>query len=351
MNAIIYKVLFQKCNWNSNESIDSLLYKTIINEKEQMSLEKILFSSFLYEYNDKSTLLFSRNLNRIYNTKIKKTKLLIFYTKIWKNIFIDNIQKETLLLLFCKFQKIYYIFIRFIKNYKFNRANIAVNQDLFLNTLDVTHKKTCGFFIYRSIYYFNVSDIWKIVEKAWTNHDNFQLELQNPKNPYTNIEFSKVELYQYYFHLKTNTLHIPILLEFMFQDDFELAIFEIKYEMFIFKYIIRKFVFDNQTSNSRLYYDIMEMILENTYTNKWEIHRDFPKEKLVKIMRPYVYLYYLIIYGKMTENQFIHISSILYNYLYIFWKFNPKFGMERKTYPFTTISFYDSYLPIKTRHL
>lgn len=343
MNAIICKTLFNTYIWHPNEEITQLLYKKFIDE--DISLENILFSSFLYEYNDKCIPLFAK-YKKTNNVFLKKTKLTIFHSKIWKNEFLNNIQKEKILSIFCKIQKTYNGFSRFIRKYKCIKSNISVNQDLFLNPLDVKHKKTCVFFIYRSMYFFNVSDIWKIVEKAWTNHKEFDLELQMAKNPYTNIEFSKTELYNYYFHLKCKGLHIPFLLEFMFQEDFELDRFEMKYESFLLKYIIRKFIFESNDSSSRLYYGVMDMIYENKYTSAWEIHNNFPREKLVSIMRPYAYLYYLILYGKLTENQFIHISSLLYNSLYLFWKFNPKFGMEKDPG-----SFYDRHLPFKTRHL
>jgi hypothetical protein len=134
----------------------------------------------------------------------------------------------------------------------------------------------------------------------------------------------------------------------MFQEDFELEIFERQYESFLLKYIIRKYIFESKDSNMTLYYNIMEMIQENMYSNQLEIHRNFPREKIVNIMRPYAYLYYLILFGKLSENQFIYTSSLLYNSLYLFWKFNPKFGMEKNI---GSNSFYDRHLPFKTRHL
>ena len=234
--------------------------------------------------------------------------------------------------------------------YKYKISNIVVNQDLFLNRLDPNHRHTCILFIHKSIYYFHVNDIWKILEKGWSNHSYFELELTMPKNPYTNIPFSKMELYHYYFHRKKVELSIPLLLEFLFLEDFNLSNFEIKYEHFIYKYIIRKFVFDSSKhNNDHLFRKIMEMIEDNPFTCNWEIHRDFPKETLLKIMRNYVYIYYLIEYGKLTENQYLFMSSFLSNGLHLFWKYSPFFGKKKISFTSSkNISFHDKHLLIKT---
>jgi hypothetical protein len=371
MNVIIYKSLFHNNEWNSNEKIHNLLINTF--NIENITIKNILFSSFLYNIN--STIFPDETTKRM---PFNKRKILHFFSMIWKNPFLNNLQKEEFLSFFCKIQKTYNGFVRFVKLYKYKHATISVNKDLFLNNLDPTNKYTCVFFIHKSIYYFHVMDIWTLLEKGWTNHSNFCLELYTPKNPYTNILFSKTELYNYYFHMKLSRLKIPLLLEFMYQEHFELQNFEIKYETFILKTIIRKIVFESPSNNVILYNNIMEMIDENIYTNRWNIHRDFPKDKLVEIMRNYVYLYYLLLYGKLTDNQIIFISSFLHNSLYLFWKSNPNFGnkiesssiipllknIKKSSILFDNnivfessniikpfISFNDKYLKIKTCHL
>lgn len=348
MNVIVYKLLFQNDVWNSNENITTLLIHTFSNEP--LSIQNILFSSFLYHLEHNSDPLFSKKNKNNLKRPIK-TKIQTFYSVIWKNPFLNDLQKEQLLLFFCKIQKIYYTLSRVIRIYKYKSSNIVVNQDLFLNHLDPGHRHTCIFFIHKSIYYFNVNDIWRILEKGWTNHSYFDLELTMPKNPYTNIPFTKIELYHYYFHRKKVGLTIPLLLEYFFLEEFNLSSFEIKHETFIYKYIIRKFVFDS-TNKEHLFRNIMEMIEDNPFTCNWEIHRDFPKEKLVEIMRNYVYIYYLIRYGKLTENQFLFMSSFLSNALHLFWKYNPYFGKKKISFTNSKIvSFHEKHLLIKTRHL
>lgn len=368
MNIIIYKLLFNN-KWDPGEKIHALLIKNL--HSDNLTTKNICFSSFLHNVNsplfpDKKTKKYSVN-------KIKK-KIIHFFSIIWKNPFLTDLQKEEFLLFFCKIQKTYYGFIRFVKLYKYKHATISVNKDLFLNKLDSKHKYTCVFLIHKSIYYFHVMDIWKLLEKGWTNHSDFCLELYTSKNPYTNILFSKTELYHYYFSMRNSGLKMPLLLEFMYQEHFDLPQFEIKYETFILKKIIRKIVFESPSTNGTLFDNIIDMIDENIYTNRWDIHRDFPKDKMVDIMRNYVYLHYLILYGKLTENQIIYYSSFLHNGLYLFWKSNPNFGKKiesSSTIPFFNkqntsfdsnhfeslnvmkpiITFNDKSLKIKTYHL
>ena len=331
MNVIIYKSLFHNTDlWNANGNIIDILLRTL--HADHLSLKTILFSSLLHTP----------------KSSVKKSKLNIFYSNIWKHIFLNDSQKEEFLDIFSNMQRTYYGFSRFARIYKYRHASISVNSDLYLNPLDPKHPRTCVFFIYKSIYYFNVFDLWKMMEKAWTNQSDFYLELHMPKNPYTNISFTKTELYHYYFHRIRHGFSIPLLLEFMFQCGFELQLFEVKYESFLYKYIIRRHVFESPPNSRELFHSCIDMIDENQYTNKWDIHSDFPRDKLVEIMRPYLYFYYLILHGKLTENQFLYFSSLLYNSLHLFWNFNPKFGMKNQN---SESSFYDAYLPIKTRHL
>lgn len=363
MNAVIYKSLFHNRIWDSNDvnNITKTLIYTLF--EENISIENIFFSSLLFHLNNNEKPLFPTK-KQIFHSLLslspntKKTKIILFYKIIWKHLFLNQCQKEKLLGIFSKMQRTYYGFSLLAQLYKKKYASLAVNQDLFLNTLDPKDKKTCILLIYKSIYYFSLADIWKLLEKGWTHHDDFDLELSTAKNPYTNIEFSKSELYHFYFHFKKVGHKIPLLFEFMFLEHFDLNAYEIKHEHYIFKYIIRKFVFNNtSTENNRhLYRHILEMIDDNPHSNKWEIHPDFSREKLIDIMRSYVYLYYLITYGKLTSTQYTFICSFLYNSLYLFWKYNPLFG-QKKIYSVVNIktvipaTFYDKHLSIKTNHL
>jgi len=359
MNAVIYKSLFRNRIWNiqDEQNITNTLIDTLL--EENLTIETIFFSSLLFHLNNNEKPLFPKKKQIFHSIftlspNVKKTKIIIFYKIIWKHLYLNQSQKDALLCKFSNIQRTYHGFARLAQIYKKKYATIAVNQDLFLNPLDPHHKNTCGLLIYKSIYYFSLTDIWKLLEKGWTHHDHFDLDLSTAKNPYTNMAFSKSELYHIYFHFKKVGHKIPLLFEFMFLEHFELDAYEIKHEHYIFKYIIRKFVFNHaSTENNRhLYSHIIEMIEDNPHTNKWTIHPNFPRDKLIDIMRNYVYLYYLINYGRLTTHQYTFMCSFLYNSLYLFWKFNPLFGQKKILIsPSPAFTFYDKHLAIKTNHL
>ena len=177
MNIIVYKLLFRNDLWNPKENITTLLINTF--SQESMSIKNIIFSSFLYHLEHKSVPLFSK---KNYNIKciVKRplnTKIQNFYSVIWINPFLSDFQKETFLLFFCKIQKIYYGFSRFIRIYKYKISNIVVNQDLFLNNLDPNHRQTFILFIHKSIYYFNIQDIYN---QPFSPFDEINPLLQTP---------------------------------------------------------------------------------------------------------------------------------------------------------------------------
>jgi len=296
-----------------------------------------------------------KKIIRTRNMSLKKSKIFIFYSVIWKHPFLDEFQKNELLLFFCKIQKIYYGFSRFKNIYKWKKSSIAVNVDLFLNPLNFLHFKTFILLQNKSKYLFSIHDLLKIIEKGLTNHSHFELDLFFPKNPYTNQYFSRTILYQIYFHLKYYHIHIPILFHYFFLEQFQIASFEIKYESIIIKEMIRNFVFKTPFSYSSFYFSIINMIDENNYVNKWTIHEDFPREKLVNDLRNYVYIYYLILYGKLTDNQFLFYSSFLYNALYSFWKMNPHYGKKKyNIFPLNkkmSVTFFDQALSINTKNM
>jgi hypothetical protein len=325
-------------------------------QEEEFTLKNILFSSFLFHLENKTLPSFSKKKQGALSFP-NCSALSLFYSFIWNHVFLNDAQKQDFLIFFCKLQRTYYGFSRFLRIYKFRKAEIAVSIDLFLNPLDPKNKRTCIFFIYKSIYYFDISDIWKLLDTGWTNHSHFEFDLYMPKNPYTNIPFTKTELYHYYFHRKMSGFSIPKLLEYMFQANFDFTIFEMKYESYISKCMIQNTVFRSYSKG--LYDNIYAMIDEHVYTKLWKIDPDFPRERLAKIMRPYVYLYYLLNYGKISDTQYVYYSSLLHNSLYLFWKFNPQFGMKQLSFstdlkcmnPIQIVSFCDKHLPIQTLHL
>ena len=347
MNVILQTVLFRQYKEDAN------IYDVIMQHSDCESLEKTLFSCMLCDYyrpNIKSLDGLSKSPN---HTSIKrKNKFQMFYDIIWIHPFLSTEEKERLLLFFCKIQRTYHAFLSLKKIWVFKRAIVAVDQDLFLNPIDQCHPKTFVCLQDGKKYYFILSDLMKIMDRALTQHDHFDLEAYYPKNPYTNLPFSKSMMYNFYFYINQMGILIPTLFHLFFLEDFNINNFVSKYDSIILKQIIKNYVFHANSTN--FLHSILDMIDENKYTCQWAIDSDFPDDKLMDIMRPYAYIYYLILYGKLSETRFMEMSSFLYHRLFVFWKFNPNFG--KKIYNITNTSssektFFDKHLPFSTRNL
>ena len=63
--------------------------------------------------------------------------------------------------------------------------------------------------------------------------------------------------------------------------------------------------------------------------NQIKIHRDFPRDKLVNIMRPYLYLYFVSKYSVHGTNKIMISKNLLDNRLNELYLYNPKFGSKR----------------------
>jgi hypothetical protein len=149
------------------------------------------------------------------------------------------------------------------------------------------------------------------------------------KNPYNNLPFTKSNLYNIYIFLKFKTnIYNDLFLKF-FHCDFNLTTFYLKYE-----YLLRQYILDNFIKNSTediLIQEIKKMInlFNKKTTKKIIINDEFPKKRLIKIMKPYLMLHLQSYYSFVPivkNNAIVLLNSKLKK----FQKFNPKFG--RKIY-------------------
>jgi hypothetical protein len=92
--------------------------------------------------------------------------------------------------------------------------------------------------------------------------------------------------------------------------------------------IIRKKHIESYCNNSdinELYYDGIDMIKMNKFTKQLRIDAEFPRDKFVNIMRPYLHIYYTSIFS-LNISERNTSATILNNKLRRFYNFNPKFG-------------------------
>ena len=84
-----------------------------------------------------------------------------------------------------------------------------------------------------------------------------------------------------------------------------------------------------QTDAKKLHSSVLGMIRVHNSKKIINIDKNFPVEKLVNIMRPYLLLYFMHKYS-FTRNKRINAENELRYKLKFFMKYNPKFGRKYK---------------------
>ena len=230
---------------------------------------------------------------------------------------------------FCKIQKTYYAFSRLAFIYKYKKSSMSVTTDIGLNDIAINDKNVLCIFHFNSRYLFNVNDLIKIINTSLTNSYMLFSQPVMSKNPYNNLPFTKSNLYNIYFFIKSNTNIYNELFFKFFHCNFNLSLFYQKYEYLLREYIIENFI--KNSTEDVLIQEIKRMI--NSYNKKHKkkilIHDEFPKKSLIKIMKPYLLLHLKCYYSLIPIIK-TNSSVILNNKLKKFQKFNPVFG--RKTF-------------------
>jgi hypothetical protein len=276
------------------------------------SLQKIIYFLFICK--------------KKYSTEIKFK----YFIEELNNIFLTEEQKEDFINIFCKIQKTYFALTRFAYIYKYKKAKIVVDFDLCLISIDINNKNSICLLQEKNKYYFMINDLINIINTSLSNSPDFFSDPLISKNPYNNVPFNKSTLYNIYFNIRKKTYIIPELIHKFFLCDFDIYKFEKKYEHLIREHAIQKYIKNSHVD--LLYNSVLSMIdyynnIHNTYNHEINIHTNFPKKKLVDIMRPYLHLYYLYKYSLITTKK-INSNSILYSKLNKFYMFNPIFGRQ-----------------------
>jgi hypothetical protein len=133
---------------------------------------------------------------------------------------------------------------------------------------------------------------------------------------------------------------ISTIFHFYFLSHFNNEEFVITNEAFLREYAIKKYVFT--TPALCLYPSVIEMLSANSFTKKLTIHKEFPKEQLVEIFRPFLYYYYIVNYDIRGMHKLVQWKSILHHKLRKFYEYNKAFGrriIELKPQPINFINY------------
>lgn len=271
---------------------------------------------------------------------------------ILENNFYEKELKEQIFHFFSKAQKHYFSFLKFAHIYKLKKNKYVVTEDLMMNPLDPNHKLTFILVENKYNFLFNIHEIINIIKTAIGNAPNFFCEPLSPSNPYNNHIFSNATLYNIYFQMKKIETVIPLLFHLFFLENFNKHTFIEQYEPNIREYSIKKYIFNSPYTV--LYSSTISMLNHNQYTRKLTIDKDFPKDLLVEIFRPFLFHDYISNYYIKSTLKTYNFRDLLHLKLKKFYQFNPAFGRKiiklnknntrvKKEYIFNTkhISFYD----------
>ena len=132
---------------------------------------------------------------------------------------------------------------RFAYNFKIRKAIKYNDEDLFFNKIsDYKKKHIVNIYSNKTIYSFRISDLINLWNDCLTKSENLFCKSSELKNPYTNIEFSKTNLYNIFFSIKDSEYMIPSWILLFFHENFDLTNFTYKYYSILKDVCIMSFI-------------------------------------------------------------------------------------------------------------
>lgn len=300
-------------------------HELIQKQKKQYDLTSIYGNILLNDYG-------------LWMTKRKYTVFVVYtpirnkyqlLKQVFNNILLSESQKQEFLTAFSTIQKHYLVLSRFAYLYKYKKSNPAITTDLYFNELN--EKSRDVFVLYQNWtkYYFRIKELMRIFENALIK-ESYECDFilcGDPVNPYNREKFTICDLYNIYFYMKnSNIITIPPLFHYFYLSGFHMPLFIRKHHDYIQKLCIRKFVFSNDRYSKYIKDDINCLLYEFLGVRKINIHDDFPKDVLLEAFRPFLYIYYLIIFANMDKMQTQFYESWMYKNLTRFYDYNKSFG-------------------------
>jgi hypothetical protein len=245
--------------------------------------------------------------------------------KILDNIFIDNETKKAFLNNISKAQRVYRGFSKLAQVYKYKKSELQITTNMMFDEIEPNHRNTIKIYHEGSLYLFTKYDLSRIINNSLINSPYYFAEPLIIRNPYNNVPFSKSILYTIYFRLIDNPLKFPVLFHNFVWLDFDLHLFRAENECLIREQYFREYIYN--TTNEVMNCEIRSM-LSTCCPNYINIVDDFPIIDLIRIFRPYYYLYLVSQYhiGGLEKKKMA--SEYLTHRLYELYLYNPLFGRE-----------------------
>lgn len=303
---------------------DTMQYKNTASIFKNPKYKDFLFflanSSLFYSDMDKNIVSnkVEPNIKSIYTVVSSKYEFLKKNINTFMKFIIDDFID-----LFSDAQKHYFAFARFANIWKYKRSSVQIDHDLYMTPLERTNRNVFALLQQSKIYLFTSANLVNSICTSLSNCPDFFVDPLVIKNPYNNIPLNKSDLYNIYFFLKHSPIIMPILFHNYFLTDFDLHKFTIENENTIKHMAFKSYI--RNASTSTLYVSSINML--KRYNKKIVIDKDFPKEVLVNIMRPYLLLYYVVEYSS-EEYRIIDAELLLKYKLKKLYKHNIAFGRK-----------------------
>ena len=239
------------------------------------------------------------------------------------NIFIDNKTKKAFLNNISNTQRAYRGFSKLAQVYKYKKSELQITTNMMFDEIEPNHRNTIKIYHEGSLYLFTKYDLFRIINNSLINSPYYFAEPLIIRNPYNNVPFSKSILYTIYFRLIDNPLKFPVLFHNFVWLDFDLHLFRAENECLIREQYFREYIYN--TTQETMNCEIRSM-LSRYYAGNINIVDDFPVIDLIRIFRPYYYLYLVSQYhiGGLEKRKMA--TEYLKHRLYELYIYNPLFG-------------------------
>lgn len=241
------------------------------------------------------------------------------------NPFMTTSMKQTILEDFTSAQRTYTALTKFSQIYKNRFAKSTIDTDLYLNPIDKKHINSICIRQNLTNYWFTMADLINHINSSLSNSPNYFADPLEIKNPYTNIQFTDAQLYTIYFKIRASTFLLPILFHNFFLCGFDLDQFRLNNETEIRENFIKRHIY--MGDEDVLYDEIISMLFASRRRKRIiRIHPNIPKNEVIKIMRPYLYLYIVSNYHVSGLEKTTRARDALFINMFDFFEFNPQFG-------------------------
>jgi hypothetical protein len=261
----------------------------------------------------------------LYDLQNKNSSWIQWLKTVLNNPFLLEYQKEEFYRVFSILQRCRNAFSRFIHIIKYKKAKNYNTTDLFGDSFT---SNQITIFENNTKYIFHLRELINIMNTALINSSHFFSEPIACKNPYTNIPFQKSTLYNIYFAIKNSSFIMPVVIQQYFLSNFDITKYAYENEFLIRTSYLESYSNNITTDNLR---DILKTMFHDCHIFGCNIHRNFPNDRLLEIMRPYLKLYYKSKYSMLINTQRENMILLKIK-LREFIEYNPNFGRKKIIY-------------------